>query len=332
MKKYLILLLIPFLLGAAPSRQYTYTSGESILSEEVTANEDAIFDYLTAGVDTYSSESIVNANVATAANIQSGKLNLTNVTQDVLLNNEGNDTVLEINNDGTGHGTHIKQDGVLASNKYALYIETTADQSTSNFIKFKNANASSAANSIVFENDGVGTNLYLAQDEVLAGGNHGLYVVGLNGKAHVNADSALVKITQDEATSSEPALEIDNDGTGHGMYIHQNGVQSGGKYGLQVYSNVGQTAAGLINFHQDSISSNQEVVQIHNDGTGETLQLNNDNSGRTLQLDSPIAPAISFTPATTGIVSSAGGDMWFDGTNLKFKISDKIYNIDMTAE
>ena len=43
MKKLWILLLLPFLIGAAPSRQNTYTSGNEILASDVTANEDAIF-------------------------------------------------------------------------------------------------------------------------------------------------------------------------------------------------------------------------------------------------------------------------------------------------
>jgi len=77
MKKLLILLLIPFLVGAAPSRQNTYTTGEVIAAADVTANEDAIFNYLTAGVDTIKDGSIVNADVSSSANIQTGKINLT---------------------------------------------------------------------------------------------------------------------------------------------------------------------------------------------------------------------------------------------------------------
>ena len=72
-----MLLLIPFLIGAAPSRQKTYTSGETISSSDVTANEDAIFNYLQSGVDTYSAVSITNADISPAANIQTNKINLT---------------------------------------------------------------------------------------------------------------------------------------------------------------------------------------------------------------------------------------------------------------
>lgn len=79
--KRIILLLIPFLIAAAPSRTDIYTSGETISSTAVTANEDAIFNYLQSGVDTYSAGSVTNAAVSNAANIQCTKLNLTACTQ-----------------------------------------------------------------------------------------------------------------------------------------------------------------------------------------------------------------------------------------------------------
>lgn len=69
--------------AAPPSRQATYTSGEVISSTDVTSNEDAIFNYLTAGVDTYADDTIVNADINSTANIQSDKLNLTSIAQDV---------------------------------------------------------------------------------------------------------------------------------------------------------------------------------------------------------------------------------------------------------
>lgn len=89
MKKLLLLFLIPFLIGAAPSRQNTYTPNTTIASDDVTANEDAIFNYLQAGVDTYKDDTIVNADIKTTANIQSDKLNLTSIAQDVAITSAG---------------------------------------------------------------------------------------------------------------------------------------------------------------------------------------------------------------------------------------------------
>jgi len=81
MKKLLILLFIPFLIAAAPTRSKTYTSGETIKSSDVTENEDNIFNYLQSGVEVYSDGTIVNADVGGSANIQCSKLNLTACTQ-----------------------------------------------------------------------------------------------------------------------------------------------------------------------------------------------------------------------------------------------------------
>lgn len=76
-----ILILCFFLVGAAPTRVNTYTSGETISSSAVTANEDAIFNYLQSGVDTYSDSSISNSAVSGSANVQCTKLNLTACSQ-----------------------------------------------------------------------------------------------------------------------------------------------------------------------------------------------------------------------------------------------------------
>lgn len=80
--KYLVILLLLLALpcfASPPTRSYTYTAGETILSDEVTTNEDNIFNYLTAGVDTIKDEVILNADISGSANIQSSKINLTAV-------------------------------------------------------------------------------------------------------------------------------------------------------------------------------------------------------------------------------------------------------------
>lgn len=57
--------------AAPPSRIYTYTSGGTIQPSENTANEDAIFNYLNRGVDTYADSTITTDDVldGTLANI-----------------------------------------------------------------------------------------------------------------------------------------------------------------------------------------------------------------------------------------------------------------------
>lgn len=76
-------LLLPFLMGAAPTRQVIYTAGEVINSADVTSNEDAVLNYLQAGVDTVKDNTIVNADINTSANIQASKINLTSINQNI---------------------------------------------------------------------------------------------------------------------------------------------------------------------------------------------------------------------------------------------------------
>ena len=69
--------------AGAPSRANTYEAGTTILSADVTANEDAIFNYLQGGVDTYKDGSIVNADISASAAIDDAKLDLTTVSQNI---------------------------------------------------------------------------------------------------------------------------------------------------------------------------------------------------------------------------------------------------------
>ena len=87
MKKLLtisfLLLFVGTLQAAPPSRTKTYTSGTTIRSNDVTENEDNIFNYLTAGVDTYADDTILNADVNTSAAILATKLNLSTIAQNI---------------------------------------------------------------------------------------------------------------------------------------------------------------------------------------------------------------------------------------------------------
>ena len=64
--RYLILILALFLTAGAPSRTYTYTDKTVIESSEVTANEDNLFRYLQAGVDTLADNSVTSAKITDA--------------------------------------------------------------------------------------------------------------------------------------------------------------------------------------------------------------------------------------------------------------------------
>ena len=121
----LFLLLTQPVFGAPPTRVSTYTTGEVISSSAVTANEDAIFNYLTAGVDTYADLTIINADVKAAANIQSDKLNLTSIAQGVKITSGGsfeNDGTSDFDGNVTFAGSTIADLGTVTT-----AIITTAD-------------------------------------------------------------------------------------------------------------------------------------------------------------------------------------------------------------
>lgn len=61
--------------------------------------------------------------------------------------------LLRLDNDGTGKALYILQDGVLASDKNALYVTSNAEQDASNLIKFHQDNASSDAAVFFITND-----------------------------------------------------------------------------------------------------------------------------------------------------------------------------------
>lgn len=78
MKKFILLfLLFPTVSFAAPpTRVSSYVANTTILSTAVTANENAIFNYLQAGVDTIADGSVVNADISGSAAIGYSKLSL----------------------------------------------------------------------------------------------------------------------------------------------------------------------------------------------------------------------------------------------------------------
>lgn len=80
-KLLLLLLLIPSIaLAAPPSKPNTLANGTLADADEVSENEDALYNYLQAGVDTYADGTIVNADINAAANIAVTKIAGTAVT------------------------------------------------------------------------------------------------------------------------------------------------------------------------------------------------------------------------------------------------------------
>lgn len=87
--------------------------------------------------------------------------------------------------------------------------------------------------------------------------------------------------TQSDTTNNPIAVQIENDGTNHGLYIQQDGVLAAGDYALYIYSNAAQTNSDLVYITQDNASSNQDCLVINNDGTGNGLYVVQDGNGAT---------------------------------------------------
>jgi len=71
MKKLLPLLLIPFLIGAAPTKQFEFVDGTTIRDSEVDTNFDDLYGYLQTGIDNVRASGI-DAITEMATSIRSG--------------------------------------------------------------------------------------------------------------------------------------------------------------------------------------------------------------------------------------------------------------------
>ena len=177
---------------------------------------------------------------------------------------------LNIVNSLTSNGLYINQTGVLAASKYGLYVYSYAVQVNSYLVNIHQDHASSTSSVMRLQNDGTGSGLYILQNGVMANTQSAL-LVSVTG-AQVNA-STVAKFAQTDAGSTADVVEIDANGTGHGIYICKSGVLVTSKYGLYVYSNAVQTNSNLVHIHQDNAGSTASVASILNDGTGNALYI-----------------------------------------------------------
>jgi len=98
----LVLILCWFIcVGAAPSRTQTYTAGEVISPSDVSENEDNIFSYLQAGVDTYKAASVDVTAIGNNA-VDTAELVSDAVTNAKVANNAIDGTNIAIGSDAQG--------------------------------------------------------------------------------------------------------------------------------------------------------------------------------------------------------------------------------------
>lgn len=96
----------------------------------------------------------------------------------------------------------------------------------------------------------------------------------------------LAHIIENHTSSTQSVLEIDNDGKGHDLYIHKDDIKhDANKHSIYVYSDIAETSAALVKFNMDSASSDQQVLFLHNDGTGKGMTIDQDGNGVALEID-----------------------------------------------
>lgn len=198
----------------------TFAAGAAILASEHNSNFDIIYNDYNGNVD--------NDNIVATAGIAGSKI-------DPAFVSSGNDDVVTIDNNGTGQGLVVQQDGVLAASKYALYVESDAAQVNASLIFFQQDNVSSTKNLLDLKNDGTGDCIQIQQQG--------------NGQG----------------------IELNNNNVDNGMVIIQDGIQAANRYALYVESDAAQVNSPLVLFEQDSASSDQPTLQLKQDGTAATF-------------------------------------------------------------
>ena len=158
---------------------------------------------------------VAGGTLATAALTASGTLT---ANSDVVVNDDSNNRLLLLDNDGTGTALEITQDAVAASTDYALHVHSTVAQTSGELVWIDHDHASSTSDVMRLRNDGTGHTAYLTQNGVLASNKYGLHVY--SDAAQTN--EALVRLKMDNASSNQAVLELDQDGAGTALQIFQN--------------------------------------------------------------------------------------------------------------
>ena len=189
-----------------------------------------------------------------------GSAAVVSITQD---NASDTENALSVQNDGTGIGLSIDQNGdahgiqivsaATTGTKYALDVQMGAS-ATGTCAQFKQVS---------------GNDIKIGQvASDVDGSSHFLRNLAL-----ADTGGPVVFIEQDNAGDDQNALSVQNDGTGNGLYIDQNGN------GLAF--NIAQ-------------ATNGGGIYIGNFGTGDGIELNNDGAGVGVNIDQSAAGGIGL--------------------------------------
>jgi hypothetical protein len=246
MKKLTVFILCMFSIGifaSPPTRTFSYESGTSINPTHVTTNEDNMYTYLQAGVDTLANNAvdtsakitdgiILNADINSSAAIAGSKLNLA-------VPGAIGGTTPAAGAFTTLTGTTV--DGIIGSVTPAAGVFTTiTGNDTATF------NESGNSNVVEIDNDGTGRCLNIVSDST----GIGMY------------------LTQ---TGAAQAMVISQSSGKDSLRIFPAGIQDSGSYAIFVDSTADQDAAELVFLKQDNASSTKGLIYMQNDGSGDTI-------------------------------------------------------------
>jgi len=122
-------------------------------------------------------------------------------------------------NDGTGDNVIISQGGILDASKHALYIYSNVAQTNAELVNIHLDDPTSTQEVIRIRNDGQGHGIAISQTTENTANQ---YALSVRSEAQQNT-SPLSHFHQDHVSSDQSAIAIDNDGTGSGMFISQDG-------------------------------------------------------------------------------------------------------------
>ena len=163
--------------------------------------------------------------------------------------------------------------------------------------RFVLVNATTDNTISVDQNGNVGTDV--STDGAVHIENTGNTGIGLGVYSNIagTAQASLVVIHADNAGFGQPVVNITNDSTNHGLYLFQVGALAANDHALYVVSTTQQTLSPLVKFDQQKTDSTKQVLELSQYGAGAHIRFTGDPN----------------------VTAPADGDMWYDGSALKFR-------------
>lgn len=181
--------------------------------------------------------------------------------------------LMRIENHGGGDALDIQQ-GALDSGKHALSVTTATEQDAagSALVYFASTHGGSSQYTLDVRSSNTAGALWIQQDGVLSASNYGLYLY--SNAAQTNGGAKLAMFYMDNASSTEPVIAVQNDGTGEGLEI----VQSGNGAAMYIHGATASRTATLIQIAEWVNTSTCDVMTINNYGSGTQLYIANSSA------------------------------------------------------